>query len=226
VAIGERLGLEPETVNSHLESLISRGFVVRSDDTYQLSLRCVEWGLWTRHNMPIFRFGRAYADELARTIGQEAMLVAEAEGLSVLLYTARGANAPTRVKPMGHRSHLAHNSFGRAILAHLPDRRVEEIIERRGLPPNEVSPNDVITSREQLEADLDRIRERGFAIGRQTGDSHGEQSVAVPIHGPEGVAIGALAVTAPEVKFEDDEFFDQVTTSLFTSANKISLDLE
>jgi DNA-binding IclR family transcriptional regulator len=55
-------------------------------------------------------------------------------------------------------------SAGKAILAHYPRERVEEIIDHRGL--DSATPNS-ITEREALFKELEDIRERGFSFNNQ-----------------------------------------------------------
>ncbi|MFB6187002.1 MAG: IclR family transcriptional regulator C-terminal domain-containing protein, partial [Halobacteriaceae archaeon] len=55
------------------------------------------------------------------------------------------------------------NAAGKAILAHLPEDVVHDILDRTGLPEHT---KHTITSRKELFDELDSIRERGYAVNR------------------------------------------------------------
>lgn len=61
-------------------------------------------------------------------------LVTEENGRSVYLYQSKGEYAVNLDTHVGYRSHLHNTGIGMAILAYLPQERVEEIIETWELP--------------------------------------------------------------------------------------------
>jgi DNA-binding IclR family transcriptional regulator len=82
---------------------------------------------------------------------------------------------------------------GKAILAEYPDRKVERIIDQWGLPPRT---ENTLTSETEFFAELEQIRERGYAIS--DGEyAEGLRSVAKVVENPNGGVFGALNVAGP-----------------------------
>jgi IclR family transcriptional regulator, KDG regulon repressor len=101
------------------------------------------------------------------------------------------------VSRVGHRLPLYAGSAGKAILAFLPEERVDEILQTTDLKP--YTPFTMI-DRASLREELKKIRQSGFA------ESHGEwisdaSGVAAPILGQGGEVIGALSISGPGTRF-------------------------
>lgn len=93
---------------------------------------------------------------------------------------------------IGKRVPLHNIAAGKAILAHLSEERVEEIIGQHGL---EEWTERTITDREALFSELETIREQEYA--RNDGETfEGFRAVASPIlH--EGELLGSIVVSGP-----------------------------
>lgn len=84
-----------------------------------------------------------------------ANLVVEEYGHGVFLYRSKGPEAVHMDTHAGKRLPMHTTAFGKAILAHFPEERVEEIIEANGLPAH--TPK-TITDRDTLFEELESIR--------------------------------------------------------------------
>jgi DNA-binding IclR family transcriptional regulator len=106
---------------------------------------------------------------------------------------------------------------GLAIMAFLSDKEVATIIDRTRLAP--VTPRS-ITERYRLEAELHKIRERGYAItrGQRTPDAVG---LAAPIFGSNGEVVGDICLTLPESRF-DSSSEDRIAELLKACANEVT----
>ena len=87
---------------------------------------------------------------------------------------------------------------GLAILAFLTDAEIAAIIDRTKLVP---LTSRSITKRYRLEAELQKIREQGYALthGQRTPDAVG---LAAPVFDSRGVVVGDICLTIPESRFE------------------------
>jgi DNA-binding IclR family transcriptional regulator len=83
-------------------------------------------------------------------------------------------------------------SSGLAVLAHLPDRLREEVLSA---PLPSVTPHTQTDAR-LLRSNLDEVRRRGFAEV-EGGFETDVTGLAVPLFGPRGDCLGAVAVAAP-----------------------------
>jgi DNA-binding IclR family transcriptional regulator len=103
------------------------------------------------------------------------------------------------------------------ILANLSRSRVEQIIDRRGLP--QVTENTV-TSREKLYEELEEIRDREFAFNKEESVS-GLRAVGVPVMTPQGDVLGTLSVSGPSNRLQDDWFHQELLKLLLGTVNEI-----
>jgi DNA-binding IclR family transcriptional regulator len=91
---------------------------------------------------------------------------------------------------------LAWGSMGRSILAHLPNEDVDAVLalDRRGPISGKRLP-----TRRNMRQDLERIRQRGYAVYEDKElDIAG---VTAPVFGPGGSVVGCIGVTMPASRF-------------------------
>lgn len=140
--------------------------------------------------------------------GQEVVYIAQAQSSrSMRMFTEVGRRAPT------------HNTgVGKAILATLPDEQVRSIVTAAGMPtPTRRS----LSTLEELFADLEAIRGRGYAIDDE------EQEVGVRCFAmavPGAPTPTAISVSGP-VSRVDEDFGRRAVPLLREAAEAIALDV-
>ncbi len=107
---------------------------------------------------------------------------------------------------------------GKAILAHLPEARVTEILDEYGLPSVTAA---TITDRDELFAEFSEIRHQGYAIvmGERV---EGVRAVSVPITTRKQVH-GALTITGPTNRMTGDRITEEYPALLSDAANVIEV---
>jgi DNA-binding IclR family transcriptional regulator len=219
--LSNTLDLPKSTVYSHLRTLREHEYVIKEGDRYCLSLRFLDFGEHTRDRMRIYEVARPEVDSLAEDTGELANLLVEENGQGVYLYRAKGAQAVSLDTHAGMRVGLHCTSLGKAVLAHLPAERVDEIVDRWGLPPRTA---ETITSREELDEELARIRERGYA--HDNGERlSGLRCIAAPITDADGHAIGAISVAGPTSRMKGERFESEIPERVMSAANVTELNL-
>jgi len=106
---------------------------------------------------------------------------------------------------VGTRAPLHSTGLGKAILAHLPEERVESIVDHHGMP---ASTPETITDRDELFDALERIRDRGFAFDDEE-RLRGLRCVAAPILANDDV-VGAISVSGPTNRLRDDRYREEL----------------
>ncbi|PSP86395.1 IclR family transcriptional regulator [Halobacteriales archaeon QS_1_68_17] len=205
------------TVHSHLATLLESEYVVKDGDTYRLSLRYLDLGEYVTSRLEVYDVVAEELDDLAAETGELAQFATEEHGRAVYLYKARGENAVNTASTAGKREYLHCISLGKAMLAHMPERRVDEIIDRHGLPAQTAQ---TITSREALSDELAAIRDRGYAIDNEE-KIEGLRCVAAPLT-DDGV-VGAISISGPSSRMEGDRFAEELPHKLLRSANVIEI---
>ncbi|CQR52041.1 MULTISPECIES: IclR family transcriptional regulator [Haloferax] len=219
--LATELGLPKSTVYSHLRTLREHEYVVQRDGKYCIGLKFLSLGEHTRDRMPLYEVAKPEVNGLAEQTGELANLLVEEHGEGVYLFRSKGEQAVSLDTHAGMRVKLHCTSLGKAILAYLSEKRVDEIIERWGLPAQTAT---TITSREALEEELAAVRERGYAYDKGERLS-GLRCIAAPIKNPDGHAIGAVSVSGPTSRMKGERFESVVPEQVMSAANVIELNL-
>ncbi|MDX3070030.1 IclR family transcriptional regulator, partial [Streptomyces sp. ND04-05B] len=109
------------------------------------------------------------------------------------------AQAVRTFHTIGDTSPLHATAVGRAVLAHLPGRDVEEVITAGLERFSDTTPADA----DELRAELARIRTDGYAVNRNQ-FRPGVCAVAAPVLDEDGTPLAAVAVSMPESRYEAD----------------------
>ncbi|GAB3668154.1 IclR family transcriptional regulator [Halopiger thermotolerans] len=218
--LANELDMGKSAVHNHLSTLEKHGYVVKNEETktYRLSLKFLDIGGQIRSEIDVYKVAEPKVEELAETSGELVHLVVEEDGKGVYLCRSKGEQAVDLDTYIGCRHHMHSTAFGKAILSHLPQERVDEIVDRHGLPA--VTPQ-TITSRDELDAELERTRERGFAVDDEE-RLEGLRCIAAPIRFDSDV-IGAISVSGPTARIDDDWESNEFVSDLRRAVNVIEL---
>lgn len=219
--LAEELDVSKATIHNHLTTLEADNAVVKNDDTYELGLRLFEYGEYTRRRRKIHEIGKEEVDSLAEETGELANILVEEGGMGYYLHRAKGDRALDLDTGVGSCVHLHNTALGKAILAHLPRERVEEILDEHGLVS---STKKTITSREELFERLDKVRERGCAFDYQE-RAAGIRCIAAPVITSDQVVRGAVSVAGPVSRMKGDRFEEEIPEMVQKAANVIGINL-
>lgn len=217
----DELEFAKSTIHNHLVTLESNEYLVKTDDGYELSLKFLEHGMFVKNNRSIAQVGKPILEDVAAKTGEVAWLIVEEHGRAVYLEKAMGEKAVQTHATVGGRAHLHHLATGKLILAHLPDERIDEIIDRHGLP--ELTER-TITDPDELRDELDRIRDDGIAFNdRET--IEGLRAIGAPVLG-DGTVHGAICVSGPANRLTVDHCHEEIKPILLEAANELELKLQ
>ncbi|MBI5110572.1 MAG: IclR family transcriptional regulator [Rhodovulum sp.] len=214
-------GLDAGTTFRMLNTLVSAGYVARIPESrrFRLTLKVLDLGF----NAIAHQDLRAIARPLLQALVDE---VSEAASFGVLeggdvLYIERVRAGFTRLGVdirIGTTIPAAVTSIGRAILAFLPEYRLERAL---ATPPRHPMPAPKVPDRATLEPALAAIRRDGHVVERSaiTPDL---RLLAVPVIGPDGWATGAISVVAPATQFSDDDLKSRALAPMLATANHIA----
>lgn len=198
--LAEELDLTKGSVHAHLSTLQRRGYVVNDDGRYRLGLKTIDLAHHIRCREEMYDIIEAETEVLAEKSGELALFTVEEQHEGVCLYKASGDEAVETPLYVGYRNDLYHTAVGKAILAFLPEAEVDAVIEETTLEP---LTENTITDEDALRAELDEIRDQGFAYNR------GETipnlvGVGAPVHRPDGDVYGAISVIGPASRMTDE----------------------
>lgn len=217
--LADHLDIAKATVHSHLATLVDNEFVVKRGDEYRVSLRFVDFGEYAKSNVDIYEITKKEVDRLAEETGEVAQFMIEEHGKGVYLHKASGENAIQTASYTGNRKDLHCTALGKAILSQLSGTRVDEIIDKTGLPQR--TPNTVST-RDELSEELETIREQKVAFDDEE-ILQGLRCVAAPIAQPNGDIQGAISISGPTSRFKGDRFREELPEIVRGAANVIEV---
>jgi len=215
--VADRLGIAKSTAHAHLQTLLDQRFVVKRDGQYHVGLRFLELGQSAKAPWDAYGFIEEKVEELAEESQMRAQFLVEEHDEAVYVYRSTGRHSVPTDSRVGVRIPLHSVAAGKAMLAHLPEERVEEIVDRRGL---DRLTGTTITDREALAEALDQVRERGYALNNEE-SWEGVRAVGAPITTPGGAVLGGLSVSGSVPRFDPEEFVDLVVGA----ANEIELNI-
>jgi len=216
------VGMNKSTVHNHLSTLQSEHMIVQDGNEYTLGLRMLEFGGKARNDRQLYKVARDEIKRLATQTGEVANLVVEEYGESVYLDCKGGDNAIDLDIYPGVRRSLHVTASGKAILAHLSTERVDEIVASQGLP---AETEQSITTKEALLAELEAVRDQGFAIDEEE-HIKGLRCIGAPIQTDTGEVLGAVSVSTPVTRMDDDKFYSEIPDTVRSATNVIELNVQ
>lgn len=219
--LAAHLDLAPSTVHKHFKTLEGMGYVRQEGDEYRIGMRFLTIGGYVRNSSDGYRLAIELVSRLVEEVDERAQFVVENGGRGIYLHTEVSQHAVQIDRYIGKRRYLHASASGKSILANLPEQRVEEIIDRWGLPPETPA---TITDREELYDELERIRSTGVAFN--DGESvKGLRAVGVPVITPRGTVLGAFSVSGPAHRLKGDFYEEELPDLLLGFANELELNL-
>lgn len=219
--IAEHLDLSKSSVHNHLSTLRKRGYVVMEGDEYHPSLRFSNLGMYTRNRKDSYRRARGLAERLAEETGLDSDVIIEENGRGIYLKTEADNEDPNLFPHVGDRIYLHAIATGKAILAELPDRYVERVIDHWGLPERT---ENTITDPESLLTELESVREQGYAFNRGENNA-GIRAVGAAVHEPNGAVLGALSVSGPKYRMNGEWFERELPGTLLRFVDRFEREL-
>lgn len=219
--LADQLDITKGTVHNHLSTLEENELVVRDGDEFRLSLRFFELGEQIKDQHQIYDVAMPEVDKLAEETGELGNILVEEHGRGLYLYRAKGENALSLDTGVGSRVYLHQTGLGKAILAHLPEDRIESIIDEHGLEP---STEHTVTTREELYESLEQIRDQGYAVDREE-RAEGIRCVAAPVITNDDVVRGSISVAGPASRMHGEYLESTVVDMVKRAANVISINL-
>lgn len=217
-ALSDGLDIPPSSLHDYLSTLTALGYVARTGNVYRVSTEFLYMGVSAREQLPIYKHARPEVDKLAAETGEHVSIMVEESGYGSLLYIQKGESGLDLGVSVGYRMHLQTTAPGKAILAYLPEERVERILEERGLPKKTEA---TITDRETLYDALETIRDRGYATDLEE-RVEGVRAVAAPIVA-RGSVHGAIAISGPANRMSGEWFQEELPETLLRVVNVIEI---
>ncbi|EKF19583.1 IclR family transcriptional regulator [Nitratireductor pacificus] len=197
VEIGRAADLPRSTVSRLVRYLCARGYLSFHERSgrYTLGFSAIELGRRAQAQLDLAAFAEDVLEDLARRTRETVMLTGfnPAALHVVCLAQIPSQHGVLRVyETVGATFPLYAGASTKPVLAHLPEAVIERVLAGP-MPP--INP-EWTTKPDHLRADIERTRQRGFAVSFEE-TYPGVAGVGAAILGPDGRPLGSLAVAAP-----------------------------
>ncbi len=199
--ITKATGWHKSSIQKLLVTLSHHGVLERDETTkrYSLGISLAEYGRIALNNLDIRLIAKPYLKELVDYSGETAVL-AILNATKMVMVAKKEPVLQIRASPfIGSRFAATATSNGKALLAWLPEDRVNEILRIEGL--SAFTPKSIV-NRTAYRAELAATRKRGYAIDR--GEFQvGASGVSAPVFGPGRQVIATISIVGPEFRMTD-----------------------
>lgn len=220
--VAQHLEKPKSTVHRHLKTLQNHRFVTEEDGVYYIGLRFLEIGSYARNRRSFYSVAKPLVDELVQETQESCHIAVEEHGRAVYLHYARSEKGVKTDAHPGIPLYMHCTATGKALLSYLPERRIDEIIDRHGLPKKT---ENTITDRNALQEELSAIRNRGIAFGDQERLS-GMRGVAAPILEKDTRSlVGVLTIAGPTKRICGSRFRDELPELLKQTTQMIEVEM-
>lgn len=199
--LSKHLGVSKSSVFNVLYTLREHNWVEKNEVTgkYRLGLRMLELGSRVRARLKLREIAIPYMQEMIAKTNETTYLTVYNLGKVVYIETAYPDNLISMSSVIGRRVHLHCTGVGKAIMAFLSEKEIKTIVSNHGLPRFTAN---TITTMEELQSELNEIRNKGYAIDNMEHE-HGIKCVAAPIFNENGQAFASMSLSGPSLRFEN-----------------------
>lgn len=218
----EAVDLNKTTVFRILTALESEGLVRRTTDgDYCLGSEAIALGGRAMRANELRTVAHAPLGELARATGETITLEVlhqERDGVysTLVIDEFLGRHRVGITQYIGSRLPIHATSTGKAMLAHMPPERVQEILSQALTRYTD----DTLTTLEAFHSTLAPVREQGYAVAQDELET-GLIAVGAPIFDYDCAVQAALSVVGPSIRIKPDDV-PQIAQHATTTAQTIS----
>lgn len=220
--IADIMGIPKSSLSQLLKNLVGRGWLGYSSETrgYVLGPAIIDLARGAAQAQDVVALSGPVLAELAATTNETAAFNVLSGDLSETVATVLGSETLLAVMRLGQRSPLYTTSYGKVLLAYLPDEMQEDYLDRVKLVP--MTPKS-IGSLKELRAQLQTIRRDGVAYSFEE-HVPGIVGTARPVFAPDGNVVGAISIASAAIRY-DKRLGAQISEAIAQAAAKLSQQL-
>lgn len=221
--IARRLAVPKSTVHRLLRVLHEFGVVDQRDDgMYQLGIRMLQLASSAGVSADLRRIVRPHLERLRTETRETAHLGVVADGYVMYIEKVESLQSVRMLSSIGQRNPLWCTALGKALLAFGDAATTTAVLQRMG--PDCRRTVNTITTATALNAELKRIRERGYAVDNEELEL-GLRCIAAPITSDDEVTTLAVSVSGPTNRLTEDSVAS-VASRVMSAARLIGRDMQ
>lgn len=198
------LGTTKGTIFRHLQTLVDRGYCQQNAATsrYKLGLRAHILGRSATGQLNLLSACEVPARDLREELG-ETVVISGGVGPSLVVLSTTLGKSPLEIGVRAGSELVLHATAQGKVTLAFGSAQIVQAFDRRKL---DILTEHTISSRDALARELDRVRERGYAVAPNE-DTLGINALAAPVLDETGTAIGSIAIVGSiqYIKAEPDK---------------------
>ena len=200
--IANQIDINKSSVFRTLATLVQYGYIEQDRDTekYKLGYKFLDISSKLLESIDLRAEAKPFLQELEKMTNEVIHLVVYDQGEVVYIEKLEGNETLRTHSKVGKRAPMHCTSVGKAILAHLPDKEVLGIIDRKGMPYHT---DHTITEEEALLDELKQVRQRGYSLDLEENE-YGITCIAAPVFDHLGNVVAAVSISGPTTRMNTD----------------------
>jgi IclR family transcriptional regulator, KDG regulon repressor len=221
--LSHKLDVAKSTTHRLLYTLLKQNFVMKDTltDKYKLGTQILYISNFVLENFNIRDIAKKKIEELSR-LTNEAVHLCVHDHTEVVYADKVESNQTIRMHSrVGKRALMHCTGVGKAILAFLGEKDVEDILLSKGM---EAYTKNTITDIEHMKKELKTIRKNGYSIDNVENEE-GIRCIAAPIFDHNQVPIAAISVSGPESRITMERINNELIELIKRTSHEISKEL-
>jgi IclR family transcriptional regulator, pca regulon regulatory protein len=220
--VADELGMRRSTTHRYMSTLVALGYLEQgAARKYRLGLRVTDLGMSALNSTALREHARPYLEELCRQSSYTVSL-AVLDGPEIVYIDRVRSARRTQGKDLdltpGSRLPAYCTAMGKLLLATLPEEEQRNLLSE--IKPTRMGPN-TITSKSQLRAELENIREESFAVNDQELAPE-LYAIAAPVRSESHEVVAAVSLTAHSSLISLEELVEHLGPHLVATADRVS----
>lgn len=214
--------INQSTVLRYLTTLINNDYLRQDSETFKYSptYKLKTLGNYIDVDSELSSIARPYLIKLSNEFGESVCMSKEENMHCIYIDTVQSTHMLATFQKKGSLSPMHCTGNGKLLLLNYNEEKLDKLISTRGL--KRYTPY-TITDKQELIAELDLIRKRGYAYDNQEREI-GVRCIAFPVYNSNDEVIAGISVTGPVGRMTD-EFLDPKINILRQAALSISREL-
>lgn len=221
--IAKHVGLNKSTVFRVTHTLEELGYLKRDPETkrYRPGLKVLRLGFNAVNSLEMGQIAQPYLKALSGECGETTNMTVRDE--RDIVYVARNKTQQILSVDLhlGSRLPVYCTSMGKVQLIDLARHELRELL---GDGPYRKRGPNTITTLDDLMAELDRVREQGYAVNDEELVA-GLRAVAAPVRRHTNTIAGAINISVPSARVSLEELEERLAPMVVETARQISLTL-
>ncbi len=218
--LSKRLKLHKNNVFRLLATLESRGYIEqnRATENYRLGLKALELGQTFIKQMGLLRQARPILEHMVDENNETAYVSIFKENHIVYLDVVETSLTVRVVSRVGSRLPAYCTASGKVHLAFMSSEEFEATLAAQDLVQHTQT---TLAERDQLLAELETVRARGYAVDNEELDP-GVRCIAAPIRDYTRRIVGAVSVSGPSMRLGDKRLEDELIPMILRAGEDLS----